>query len=54
VGVSTSADLQLLTQLGCDTGQGFLLGKPMTALQLDALVAGFLSQADKRPEVRAS
>jgi EAL domain-containing protein (putative c-di-GMP-specific phosphodiesterase class I) len=54
VGVSTPADLQLLTQLGCDTGQGFLLGKPMTALQLDALVAGFLSQADKRPEVRAS
>ena len=54
VGVSTPADLQLLTQLGCDTGQGFLLGKPMTAPQLDALVAGFLSQADKRPEVRAS
>jgi EAL domain-containing protein (putative c-di-GMP-specific phosphodiesterase class I) len=35
-------------------GQGFLLGKPMTAPQLDTLVAGFLSQADKRPEVRAS
>ena len=54
VGVSTPADLQLLTQLGCDMGQGFLLGKPMTAPQLDTLVAGFLSQADKRPEVRAS
>ena len=47
VGVSTPADLQLLTQLGCDMGQGFLLGKPMTAPQLDTLVAGFLSQAEK-------
>jgi EAL domain-containing protein (putative c-di-GMP-specific phosphodiesterase class I) len=54
VGVSTAADLQLLTELGCDTGQGFLLGKPMTAPQLDALVASFLGQADKRPEVRPS
>jgi EAL domain-containing protein (putative c-di-GMP-specific phosphodiesterase class I) len=54
VGVSTAADLQLLTELGCDTGQGFLLGKPMTAQQLDALVASFLGQADKRPEVRPS
>ena len=54
VGVSTPADLQLLTRLGCDTGQGFLLGKPMTVQQLDGLVAGFLSHADKTPEVRAS
>jgi EAL domain-containing protein (putative c-di-GMP-specific phosphodiesterase class I) len=54
VGVSTPADLQLLTRLGCDMGQGFLLGKPMTAQELDALVAGLLAQADKKPEVRAS
>jgi EAL domain-containing protein (putative c-di-GMP-specific phosphodiesterase class I) len=54
VGVSTPADLQLLTQLGCDMGQGFLLGKPMTAPQLDTLVASFLGQADKKPDVRAS
>jgi len=52
--VSTPADLQLLTRLGCDMGQGFLLGKPMTVQQLDALVAGFLGQAEKTPEVRAS
>jgi len=43
VGVSTPADLALLTRLGCDMGQGFLLGKPMTAQQLDALVANFLT-----------
>jgi len=54
VGVSTPADLQLLTRLGCDTGQGFLLGKPMTVQQLEGLVAGFLGHADKTPEVRAS
>ena len=54
VGVSTPADLQLLTRLGCDTGQGFLLGKPMTVQQLDGMIAGFLGQADKAPDVRAS
>jgi EAL domain-containing protein (putative c-di-GMP-specific phosphodiesterase class I) len=54
VGVSTPADLQLLTQFGCDTGQGFLLGKPMTVPQLDALIANFRSHADNRPGQRAS
>jgi EAL domain-containing protein (putative c-di-GMP-specific phosphodiesterase class I) len=54
VGVSTPADLQLLTRLGCDMGQGFLLGKPMTAQQLDALVASFLGKADKKPEIYSS
>jgi EAL domain-containing protein (putative c-di-GMP-specific phosphodiesterase class I) len=39
VGVSAPADLQTLTTLGCDMGQGFLLGKPMTAQQIDSLVA---------------
>jgi EAL domain-containing protein (putative c-di-GMP-specific phosphodiesterase class I) len=52
--VSTPADLQLLTQFGCDTGQGFLLGKPMTVPQLDALIANFRSHADNRPGQRAS
>jgi EAL domain-containing protein (putative c-di-GMP-specific phosphodiesterase class I) len=50
VGVSTPADLQLLTKFGCDMGQGFLLGKPMTVPQLGALIANFRSQSDKRPE----
>jgi EAL domain-containing protein (putative c-di-GMP-specific phosphodiesterase class I) len=50
VGISTANDLQCLTQLGCDMGQGYLLGKPMTAQQLDALVARFLSVAETRRE----
>jgi EAL domain-containing protein (putative c-di-GMP-specific phosphodiesterase class I) len=39
VGVSTPTDLQTLRQLDCDMAQGFLLGKPMTAQQMDSLVA---------------
>ncbi len=39
VGVAAPADLQTLRTLGCDMGQGFLLGKPMTAQQIDSLVA---------------
>jgi len=42
VGISTEDDLQFLTRLGCDMGQGYLLGRPMTAQQLDALVTRFL------------
>jgi EAL domain-containing protein (putative c-di-GMP-specific phosphodiesterase class I) len=52
VGVSTPADLALLTRLGCDVGQGFLLGKPMTAQQLEALVANFLTQSSKSDAAR--
>jgi EAL domain-containing protein (putative c-di-GMP-specific phosphodiesterase class I) len=48
VGISTANDLQCLTQLGCDMGQGYLLGRPMTAQQLDALVARFLGAAGRR------
>jgi EAL domain-containing protein (putative c-di-GMP-specific phosphodiesterase class I) len=48
VGISTANDLQFLTQLGCDMGQGYLLGRPMTAQQLDALVARFLGAAGTR------
>lgn len=51
VGISTASDLQFLTQLGCDMGQGYLLGKPMTAQQLDALVARFLGAAGARQEM---
>lgn len=40
VGVSTPTDLQTLRQLDCDMAQGFLLGKPMTAQQMDSLVQG--------------
>ena len=45
VGISTEDDLQFLTRLGCDMGQGYLLGRPMTVQQLDALVARFLGAA---------
>jgi EAL domain-containing protein (putative c-di-GMP-specific phosphodiesterase class I) len=54
VGVSTPADLQLLTQFGCDMGQGFLLGRPMTVQQLDALIARFRDRGDGRPKQRLS
>ncbi len=29
--IPTDADLRTLCELGCDIGQGFLLGKPMSA-----------------------
>jgi len=34
VGVENQADLQTLTGLGCDIGQGFLFGRPMTEDEL--------------------
>jgi EAL domain-containing protein (putative c-di-GMP-specific phosphodiesterase class I) len=39
VGISTPSDHETLIDFGCDMGQGFLLGKPMTAQQMDSLVA---------------
>jgi EAL domain-containing protein (putative c-di-GMP-specific phosphodiesterase class I) len=39
VGISTEADFQTLSQLDCDAGQGFMLGKPMSAAQINALIA---------------
>jgi EAL domain-containing protein (putative c-di-GMP-specific phosphodiesterase class I) len=44
VGISTEAELQTVMRLGCDAGQGYLLGKPMTVQQIDALIAGFKSR----------
>ncbi len=41
VGISSEADLRMLRGLGCDLGQGFLLGKPMDAKRIDALIASF-------------
>ena len=34
-GVETQAQLQVLRQLGCDQVQGYLLGRPMPASDLD-------------------
>jgi EAL domain-containing protein (putative c-di-GMP-specific phosphodiesterase class I) len=38
VGISTPSDHETLIDFGCDMGQGFLLGKPMTAQQMASLV----------------
>jgi diguanylate cyclase (GGDEF)-like protein len=37
-GVETDGQLELLSQLGCDMAQGFLLGRPMSADQLSRLL----------------
>jgi len=38
VGIETSADAQELTELGCDIGQGYQFGRPMTERQLITMV----------------
>lgn len=48
VGISTEADLKRLAELGCDMGQGFLLGKPISRQQMDALIANFKIQTIPR------
>ena len=37
-GVETDSQLEQLLSLGCDSFQGFLLGKPMAALELEELI----------------
>lgn len=51
VGISAAADLHRLAEFGCDFGQGFLLGKPITRQQMDALI---LSVKDKAPPADAA
>jgi EAL domain-containing protein (putative c-di-GMP-specific phosphodiesterase class I) len=41
VGISAEADFQTLRQLDCDCAQGFLIGKPMSMREFDALIASF-------------
>jgi EAL domain-containing protein (putative c-di-GMP-specific phosphodiesterase class I) len=38
VGLSAETDLQTLAGYGCDVGQGYLFGKPMSVQQIDGLV----------------
>jgi EAL domain-containing protein (putative c-di-GMP-specific phosphodiesterase class I) len=45
VGISAEADFQTVSQFDCDIGQGFLLGKPMSEPQIDALIASFKGSA---------
>jgi len=41
-GIETPAQLAFLRQVGCDQGQGFLLGRPVPAPELDATLAAGL------------
>jgi EAL domain-containing protein (putative c-di-GMP-specific phosphodiesterase class I)/ActR/RegA family two-component response regulator len=45
VGISAEADFQAMAQLDCDLAQGFLLGKPVSVPEIDALIASFRSVA---------
>jgi EAL domain-containing protein (putative c-di-GMP-specific phosphodiesterase class I) len=45
VGISAEADFQTLRQLDCDCAQGFLIGKPMSVREFDALIASFKGAA---------
>jgi EAL domain-containing protein (putative c-di-GMP-specific phosphodiesterase class I) len=38
VGIETSDDVRKLVELGCDSGQGYLFGKPMTEQELMGMV----------------
>ena len=37
-GIENEGQLELIARLGCDLGQGFLIGKSMTADQAEALI----------------
>jgi EAL domain-containing protein (putative c-di-GMP-specific phosphodiesterase class I) len=37
-GIETPGQLSLLRRYGCDQGQGFLLGRPVTASEMAALL----------------
>ncbi|HUR15131.1 MAG TPA: bifunctional diguanylate cyclase/phosphodiesterase [Mycobacteriales bacterium] len=52
-GVERVEQLDRLRQLGCDRGQGFLLGRPAPALAWDALLAGSAASAVPRPRSEA-
>jgi EAL domain-containing protein (putative c-di-GMP-specific phosphodiesterase class I) len=47
VGIGKKEDLRTLAELGCDVGQGFLLGKPMKRQQIDDMIAGYKSASEK-------
>jgi EAL domain-containing protein (putative c-di-GMP-specific phosphodiesterase class I) len=39
-GVETAAQIELLSALECDTGQGFFFSRPLPALQIAGLLSG--------------
>lgn len=52
-GISTEAELRTLRALGCDHGQGFLLGRPMPLAQLISLVEADARHAAPAPSAPA-
>jgi EAL domain-containing protein (putative c-di-GMP-specific phosphodiesterase class I) len=45
VGISAEADKRKLVEFGCDMGQGFLFGEPMSKKQIDELIAAYKNRA---------
>ena len=43
-GIETAHQMKQLRRMGCDTCQGFFLSKPLSALQVDRLLEGFVSE----------
>ncbi|HET6756857.1 MAG TPA: EAL domain-containing protein, partial [Burkholderiales bacterium] len=48
-GIENQEQLRMLKQLGCDLAQGFLVGKPMAAQDLDKWLSEYRSGAVPKP-----
>lgn len=48
IGVEKSTDLETLVQMGCDIGQGFVFGQPMTQDEFVRLLRGRAEQLGRR------
>lgn len=44
-GVENARQLEVLRELGCDVGQGYLLGRPLTAGQVPEAISAYLAQS---------
>jgi EAL domain-containing protein (putative c-di-GMP-specific phosphodiesterase class I) len=44
-GIETREQLDQLLELGCERGQGFMLGKPRTAASAEALIRSYRPEA---------
>ncbi|MDP2006478.1 MAG: EAL domain-containing protein [Rubrivivax sp.] len=49
-GIETEAQLQQLREMGCAYGQGYLLGRPQTPVEVSSLLCKLLPDAPQRPE----
>jgi EAL domain-containing protein (putative c-di-GMP-specific phosphodiesterase class I) len=52
-GVETQTQLETLKQLGCECGQGYLLSRPQTAVETEALLRGWEEISLRAVETRA-